>query len=112
MAAFFAKRGTTMPPNLGDDRSDTFSGDSTLKMAAPEDAAVDIKQAGKPRDAEDSDLDLTNYAETERPRVSVFICLVLMLLTLGITVAAGLCFLNHMRKYHTPAHPQVSSRLG
>ncbi|KAK6073686.1 hypothetical protein SCUP515_08597 [Seiridium cupressi] len=77
MPAFFAKRGTTMPPNIRDDHSDDFSHGSTLKM--------DI-----------SDGDTSTRKRNKRPGTSMIVSIVLLVLLVGVSVAAGICYLNHM----------------
>ncbi|KAK9423131.1 hypothetical protein SUNI508_04425 [Seiridium unicorne] len=77
MPAFFAKRGTTMPPNIRDDHSDDFSHGSTLKMDM-------------------SDGDTSTRKRNKRPGTSMIVSIVLLVLLVGVSVAAGICYLNHM----------------
>ncbi|KAH8198023.1 hypothetical protein TruAng_007798 [Truncatella angustata] len=77
MPAFFAKRGTTMPPNIRDDLSD-FSHVSTLKM----------NMAGG---------GTSNQKRSQRPRASIMISILLLCVLAGMSIAAGICYVNHMQ---------------
>jgi hypothetical protein len=83
-----------MPQNISDDRSDISSSGTTLKMDL-------VDPAGNKASKSMVSHIFTNYAcsnivPLERSRACTIMGVFLLVLLAGVSVAAGICYLNHM----------------